>query len=79
MPDLFIKHLKFCQVQDPAFPLHEWHAHMLPCPDWLPGLDQGMHEKKRLKKLYKETLAEYECYIGPKGSTDLECSVMCNY
>jgi hypothetical protein len=55
------------KAKDPALPLHEWHAHMLPRPHWLPGLAQDKHEKDRLKKLYEETLAEYERHIDPKG------------
>jgi hypothetical protein len=52
--------------RDAALPLHEWHVHMLPRPAWLPGLDQDKREKERLKKLYKQTLEEYDRHI-PKG------------
>lgn len=48
------------KARDSALPLHEWHDHMLPCPEWLPGLNQDKREKERLKKLYKETVDEYE-------------------
>ena len=54
------------KARDSALPLHEWHAHMLPRPEWLPGLDQDKREKERLKKLYKQTVDEYERHL-PKG------------
>ena len=48
------------KARDSGLPLHQWHDDMLPCPEWLPGLNQDKREKERLKKLYKETVEEYE-------------------
>jgi hypothetical protein len=55
------------KTRDSALPLHEWHTHMLPRPEWLPGLDQDKKEKERLKKLYRQTVEEYEKHMAPKG------------
>jgi hypothetical protein len=55
------------KARDSALPLHEWHTHMLPRPEWLPGLDQDKREKERLKMLYKQTCDEYEKRLAPKG------------
>ena len=49
-----------------ALPLHPWHRHMLPRPEWLPGLNQDKREKERLKKLYLRTVEEYDKQT-PKG------------
>jgi hypothetical protein len=58
------------KARDSALPLHEWHSHMLPRPGWLPGLDQDKREKERLKKLYKETVEEYDRHIPKGGQKD---------
>ena len=55
------------KARDSALPLHEWHVHMQPRPEWLPGLDQDKKEKERLKKLYNLTVLEYEKHLGSKG------------
>src|SRR5277367_875917 len=55
------------KARDSALLLHEWHTHMLPRPEWLPGLDQDKREKERLKMLYKQTCDEYEKRLAPKG------------
>ena len=58
------------KARDSALPLHEWHNHMLPRPGWLPGLDQDKREKERLKKLYKQTVEEYDHHIPKGGQKD---------
>jgi hypothetical protein len=52
--------------RDSALPLHDWEKHMLPRPEWLPGLDQDKKQKERLKKLFDQTKAEYHRH-NPKG------------
>jgi len=54
------------KARDSALPLHQWQHHMLPRPKWLPGLDQGKHEKDRLKRLYQESRDVYY-KIAPEG------------
>lgn len=56
--------------RDNQLPLHDWEKHMLPRPNWLPGLDQDKSEKTRLKKLFELTEAEYQKYIAKGNQKD---------
>jgi hypothetical protein len=58
------------KARDSQLPLHDWEAHMLPRPPWLPGLDQDKREKERLKKLIDLTKEHYERHIPKGGSKD---------
>src|SRR6202035_1368340 len=58
------------KARDSQLPLHDWESHMLPRPEWLPGLDQDKREKERLKKLYKQTNEEYEKHLPKTNHKD---------
>ena len=58
------------KARDAQLPLHDWQAHMLPRPEWLPGLDQDKREKERLKNLFKQTEEVYERHLRNGGQRD---------